>query len=108
MTTRSETISYSLSKNTKDLSINGTLEELKHFDLNDSFKTFKLDDLSKSSIERKSYEDLLDRCLEQERLLGFDESIKEEANKIIKELENVSDSDSSAASQVLFIFISCK
>lgn len=79
--------------------LSNSIEDLKHYSLNETFKTFKLDDLSRSGIERKSYEDLLDRCLEQERLLSFDENIKEEADKLAKELENVSDSDLSSVSQ---------
>lgn len=107
MSTRSEKIPPYNVKSTKDFlnsPLNGSLDDLKHIGVSEHFKTFKLDDLDKISIERKSYEDLLDRCSEQERLLGFDESIKEEADKLIKEIENASDPESSAASQVYFIF----
>ncbi|XP_014276687.1 serine-rich adhesin for platelets isoform X2 [Halyomorpha halys] len=96
MSTRNEKYSYTYNKSSKDFRgspANKNCEEVKYSGLSDNFRTFKLDDLSKSTIERKSYEDLLDRCLEQERLLGFDETIKEEADKLIKEIANASSDD---------------
>lgn len=95
MSTRNEKYSYNFNKSSKDFRgspVNKNSEK-EFSSLCDNFRTFKLDDLSKSTIERKSYEDLLDRCLEQERLLGFDETIKEEADKLIKEIANASSDD---------------
>lgn len=95
MSTRNEKYSYTFNKSSKDFRgspVNKNSEK-EFSSLCDNFRTFKLDDLSKSTIERKSYEDLLDRCLEQERLLGFDETIKEEADKLIKEIANASSDD---------------
>lgn len=64
-----------------------------------SHQVIKEYEFNKFTIERKSYDDLLDKCFEQERLLDFDESIKEEADKIVKDLENFGNATSFAESK---------
>lgn len=66
-------------------------------------------DLSKSISEMCSYEDLLDKCSEQERLLGFDNAAQQEAEKGIQEHSGPAVSTSFSFPKVLnsFCHVSC-